>query len=386
MKTEKIEQAIGITYRADTVAKGRIKSSPEEFVVQEVGWDGEVANLEGNLVTEPPPSPVYRATLVKTGLSTTEARHILATALDCPIGNVSMAGRKDVQAVTAQFVTVHDVPPSAFQALSSLPSNLRIYDLRPAGRILHIGQLQGNRFTVRIRTDTPVDETLLLNRLRYLETGGFPNFFGPQRFGPRVNNHLVGEQILRSDYDAAARLLLTHTTPFESPRAAAMRHQADTRWGDWPGLARLFSAYPHAFRSELALLSCLRAGKPAVEFWRSHLPQARFYTYAFASYLFNLVLSKLLVSGKELPVGIPVLSSDPASLDFYADVVQFDPRPIDVEQAAIPALRLRPYVIPATLRPRLSSADVDPESIRLYFELPKGGYATTFLSQVCILE
>lgn len=73
---------------------------------------------------------------------------------------------------------------------------LRIFDIR-RGSAKRMGDLDGNRFTVNIRGLHCIEHT----------PKKFVNYFGQQRFGIRLTNHIVGEHILNKRYDEAVRCI-----------------------------------------------------------------------------------------------------------------------------------------------------------------------------------
>jgi len=121
----------------------------------------------------------------KRGYSTSElTRHIART---CGISSrdIGTAGQKDKHAVTRQWISV---PASAASDWNDLPSE-EITVLRTIRHTkkLRTGQLRGNRFQVAVRSPesefTAADVRILEPQLASLQTTGFANYFGPQRFG-----------------------------------------------------------------------------------------------------------------------------------------------------------------------------------------------------------
>jgi tRNA pseudouridine13 synthase len=117
---------------------------------------------------------------------------------------VSYAGLKDRHAVTEQWFSVH-LPGLADPDWSALRNDdFEVLEAARHRRKLKIGALRGNRFRLRLR-DVDADRQALEARLDRLRSGGFPNYFGPQRFG------LGGANL-----EAAARL-------FEQPKRRISR-------------------------------------------------------------------------------------------------------------------------------------------------------------------
>jgi tRNA pseudouridine13 synthase len=62
---------------------------------------------------------------------------------------------------------------------------------------IRLGHLVGNRFAIKIRDVEPTDVIKLRPMLDVLQKRGMPNFFGEQRFGMRLNNHVLGACLIR---------------------------------------------------------------------------------------------------------------------------------------------------------------------------------------------
>jgi tRNA pseudouridine13 synthase len=123
----------------------------------------------------------------KRNSNTTWVARQLAKFAAVPLSAVSYAGLKDRHAVTEQWFSVqlpgrpdpdwHSLQDADFQVLSA----------RRHSRKLKTGTLKGNRFELWIR-DLHCDPLLLAQRIGQVSAGGFPNYFGTQRFGRDGNN------------------------------------------------------------------------------------------------------------------------------------------------------------------------------------------------------
>lgn len=107
--------------------------------------------------------------------------------------DVGYAGRKDRRAVTSQWFSLY-LPgrPQPDWSSWSLPGVERLASGRH-NRKLRPGDHSGNRFVIRLRDVTPVDEQQdwrpqLEARLEQIRHQGVPNYFGEQRFGREGNN------------------------------------------------------------------------------------------------------------------------------------------------------------------------------------------------------
>jgi tRNA pseudouridine13 synthase len=150
---------------------GRIRVEPEDFRVFEVplvepGGEGEHAWLK----------------VSKRNSNTPWVAQQLADFAGVPLSAVSYAGLKDRRAVTEQWFSVH-LPGRPDPDWTSLQrEDFLVLAAQRHLRKLKTGTLRGNRFELRIR-ELDCDTQLLQQRLRQVSGGGFPNYFGPQRFG-----------------------------------------------------------------------------------------------------------------------------------------------------------------------------------------------------------
>jgi tRNA pseudouridine13 synthase len=173
---------------------GRYKVAPEDFAVEEL----------------PAYEPSGRGDHVwmwveKQGLSTLDLLHELAHALDRDERSFGIAGLKDAQAVSRQWVSLEHADTAACAALRG--ERFRVLDARRHGNKLRMGHLRGNRFVIMLRGTAPDDLALARANLADLERRGVPNWFGEQRFGKRGANLQKGLDVLRGNARAfAARM------------------------------------------------------------------------------------------------------------------------------------------------------------------------------------
>ena len=150
---------------------GRIRVTPEDFRVFEVplvepGGEGEHAWLK----------------VRKRNSNTPWVAQQLAGFAGVPLSAVSDAGLKDRRAVTEQWFSVHlpGRPDPDWAGLQH--EDFQVLAAQRHLRKLKTGTLLGNRFELRVR-ELDCDLQLLEQRVRQVAAGGFPNYFGPQRFG-----------------------------------------------------------------------------------------------------------------------------------------------------------------------------------------------------------
>ncbi|MBL9078738.1 MAG: tRNA pseudouridine(13) synthase TruD [Planctomycetes bacterium] len=173
---------------------GRYKVVPEDFEVEEV----------------PAYEPCGRGDHVwlwveKRSLSTLDLLHELAVALDRDEREFGIAGLKDAQAVSRQWVSLEHADEARCAAAAG--ERFRVLRTSRHGNKLRMGHLHGNRFGIVLRSTRPEDLATAQAALAELEQLGVPNYFGEQRFGKRGANLQKGLDVLRGNARAfAARM------------------------------------------------------------------------------------------------------------------------------------------------------------------------------------
>ena len=163
---------------------GTIKREYEDFVVEEIPvylpeGTGEFVFLK----------------VEKRGLSGEQLTSHLAKFLGIAHQDIGMAGLKDRQAVTRQWVSV----PAKCEAKIAQIEHPQITVLESArhGNKLRTGHLRGNRFDVLLRNDDPDAFSQAQAIAADLRVRGFPNYFGDQRFGRDNETLELGLALLR---------------------------------------------------------------------------------------------------------------------------------------------------------------------------------------------
>ncbi len=153
------------------VLEGRLRSAPEDFLVDEdLGY---AASGSGEHVL---------LTLRKRGRNTQEVARALARFAGVPLVAVGYAGLKDRHALTVQHFTVQ-LPGRDAPDWSSLKDDtLEVLGWERHHRKIRRGALRGNRFVLRV-TEIEGDRTQAERCLLQIRTQGVPNYFGGQRFG-----------------------------------------------------------------------------------------------------------------------------------------------------------------------------------------------------------
>ena len=165
-----------------TLPSGRIKSTAEDFVVEELPAyepSGEGTHLF--------------LRFEKKNLTTDAAVRIITKALGIEMRDVGIAGMKDKVAVTTQWVSV-PAPAKAVdleeRAKALVLDNIKVLDAKRHGNKLKTGHLKGNRFDILVRDVAPDAVAGVLAAMERFSKEGVPNAFGVQRFGKEGDNAL----------------------------------------------------------------------------------------------------------------------------------------------------------------------------------------------------
>jgi len=385
---------------------GTIKADYSDFVVEEI--------------------PLYPADevgthtyflLEKTGLSTTQAVHDLARALNVRRHDIGFAGQKDSKAITRQWMSVEHVAPERVSAID-LP-RLRILKTTRHGNKLRLGHLRGNAFTIRVRQTRPERLAELQDALRLLSRGGVPNYFGSQRFGYRGDTWRTGRAILCGRPEEAIDMLLGRPGPKDHGPIRRARQLYER--GDYVKAARQWPGMFHAERRALKSLGS-SGGQRKRALAAIDKSTRTFYLSAYQSHLFNQVVARRIESGLGTlwtgdlawlhATGAVFRVEDAAHEQPRADAFEISPSgPLfgrrmtepsaavaEVEAGVIAAERLPPGVF-ERVYPRVSGgrrplrfpldqarislgADQRGPYLELWFVLPRGCYATALLREL----
>lgn len=255
---------------------GVLKEKPEDFSVTEEPLfepSGEGEHLY--------------VSITKRDMTTMGMLGRLSRALGIPERSFGYAGLKDKHALTTQVISIQHAAAEAVAAceVPGLVINWTV----PHRHKLRPGQLRGNRFHIVLRRLTCPDSDLIAALMARAEKGGFPNYFGTQRFGFRNDTHLLGGALLRRQHERAIKLLLG--CPQACERPAVQEARAAFEAGDFSRAERLFQA---GYRMERQLLRYLQRAGPKYAGAVSRIPKPtkRFLISAFQSDLFNRVLAE----------------------------------------------------------------------------------------------
>jgi tRNA pseudouridine13 synthase len=173
--------------------KGNFAASPEDFLVEE------------RLAYEPAGAGTHTFLWIeKRGLTTLEAVRRIARFLDRPTHDFGVAGMKDANAVTRQWISIEHADPERLRGWTVRDVKILRAELHP--HKLRLGHGKGNRFRVKItgvpRSSAPSADAILGR----LAGAGLANFFGAQRFGRDGSTLELGLALVHQDLTRFERL------------------------------------------------------------------------------------------------------------------------------------------------------------------------------------
>lgn len=427
MKTPAFEQQIGLeTYSSDHPGiGGKVRVYIDDFKVTE-------------LFFYPPKKEQGAFTIAEVSARNWETHtlvHEIARRLHCSQRRISFAGTKDKRADTTQLMSFDHVPAEQLQSLTI--KDVFFSNIYQSQVPVRIGDLRGNHFEITIRNiSKDVTSAQIRALLCCFDTwGGFPNFYGIQRFGViRPITHLVGKAIIQGNFEKAVFTYIANPIEGENKETYALRQELE-KTRDY---SKAFHSYPDTLNFEKAMLNKLIQDPDDFIGAFTQLPKnlLLMFVNAYESFLFNKILSERLRRG--LPIHQAVVGDLIAPLRnniMSEEIIPVRETNIDkvnrqiakkkavvtgvlagydaviatgemgeIEQGVIESepLDLRDFIIPEI--PYLSSAGSrrpllallpsldwsigtdelsnEHQALRLCFELQKGCYATSLLREI----
>ena len=149
---------------------GVIKSSPDDFIVEEIPAYEPLGEGDHLFVK-----------VQKRDMTTHDLVLFISRSLNIPEGDIGVAGMKDKIGVTTQTISI----PRSFEPVLNLfkHADVHILSVNAHPHKLRTGHLWGNRFAVTIRDIDVSQKPAIPPLLDALRGAGFLNFYDVQRFG-----------------------------------------------------------------------------------------------------------------------------------------------------------------------------------------------------------
>ncbi len=268
---------------------GKLRAIPDDFAVDEIS-------------ILPPESPDGRYVVARVWHRNWEANRLvrrLASNLHVGRMKVGFAGTKDGRSVATQLMSF-DAPIE--DVLSLAIPDVAVSDAYRSNRMIAIGDLIGNRFDIRISSAEVVVEAVDKCREMLDTLGGFPNYFGIQRFGTiRPITHLIGKDLVAGDMEAAVMRYAANPMDDGSEADEVRRTLQETR-----DFEKAFREYPMKLTFERTMIGHLKDRPGDYRGALRKLPSnlLMMFVHAYQSYMFNRMLSERIRRG--LPIERPI--------------------------------------------------------------------------------
>jgi tRNA pseudouridine13 synthase len=234
-------------------ARGLVKGSAEDFVVQEILQGGHILERdrkykpeELGLIDQEGKFTIF--ILQKTNWNTAQALKTIAKRLKRGIKSTGFAGTKDRTSVSTQLCSMFGVWPVQLQSLHI--KDISINGAWEGKNKIKMGELLGNNFHITIRE--PEDCNNIPGLLSELN-GIFPNYFGEQRFGNRGTNFDIGLEMLKGNFRDAVMKFLTDTQNETKEEAKEARE----RLAQEQDFESAFEYFPEYLKYERAMIRYL---------------------------------------------------------------------------------------------------------------------------------
>ncbi len=223
----------------------------------------------------------------------------LANKLHISQKRINFAGTKDKRALSTQYMSLYNISEEHLSTIHI--SDTQITPICRSTSPLRIGQLVGNQFNIIIR-DLP--STLTNQTIQHLiepiqSLGGFPNYYGIQRFGIiRPVTHLIGYHIIRGKFKNAVMSYIANPHSSESEKIYSLRKQLQVTHD----FSSALKTYPRTLSFERSMLHHLVNHPDDYIGALQTLPKnlLTLFVNAYQSYLFNKILSLRLSNNQPL--------------------------------------------------------------------------------------
>ncbi len=261
---------------------GKIKKYPEDFVVE-----------ESPIYPKPGDGKFVIARIKSCNWETNRLIEVLASSLKISSNSIGYAGIKDKRAITSQIMSF----PTSIDNLRKVKlKGVDIDILYKSREKVYRGKLLGNYFHILIRDVNAGYEDVENVMNEILKIGGFPNFFGFQRFGiTRPITHLVGKYIIKNEFKKA---VMTYAAcPMEGEDEEG--YKARKFLQETEDFEKSLEVYPKKLVFERRIIMHLAENKDDWIGAISKLPKnlVKIFVHAYQSYLFNKILSERIKEG-----------------------------------------------------------------------------------------
>ncbi len=317
---------------------GALKSTPEDFVVDEILPYGPDGKGEHDWLH-----------VEKRGVNSAWLAAQLARFAGVREVAIGFAGQKDRIGVTRQFFTVQ-LPGRRVDWSAFAVEGVRLLDVQRHSRKIQRGSNDGNRFEITLR-EIVGDRTRAQEQLATLAISGAPNYFTEQRFGHGGSNL------------SRARALFTGSKLDRAQRSFALSAARSAIFNAVLGARVVDGTWDRILPGEIAMLDGSNA-------WFKTVPD-------------DPDLNARCARCEIHPTG-PLWGSE--ALPLGAELASFEDdcsRSFDDLKLGLARERLDSARRTLRIRPGDLTGSFTADALQMSFTLPAGAYATAVLRQVC---
>ena len=272
---------------------GKLRTVPEDFIVHEVSKH-HLEKENGKFAI---------ADITVTNWETNHLVRELSKRLHVSRKRVSFAGTKDKRAKSTRHMSFYNISNEDLAKIKI--KDVEIKNIYRSDRPVKIGNLLGNMFEISIRNIANAKKEQLQDVVSFINsTGGFPNFYGVQRFGTiRPITHIVGKHLVNDEIEKAVMTYVANPIKGEDDITYKLRSELEKTHG----FSEALNSYPKCLNFEKAMLNKLAVDSEDFVGALKELPKnlLTMFIYAYQSYLFNKILSRRIQ--KKLPLNAAVL-------------------------------------------------------------------------------
>jgi tRNA pseudouridine13 synthase len=291
MKVLEIEKKIGIEtfFTSQPGFGGKLRLKPEDFLVKEIP----------NYPPKKKDGKFTIADITSTSWETNLLIRELSGCLHISKKRINFAGTKDKRAKKTQIMSFYNIPIEKIKEIKI--KDIKIANLYKSDKPVKLGNLNGNYFEIIIRN---IEKKIKIGKISEIfsiinNNGGFPNFFGIQRFGIiRPITHIVGKYIVLGDFEKAVMTYIANPIRAEDKETYNLRKNLNKT----KNFSRALKNYPNKLNFEKAILNKLVLNSNDFLGSLKELPKnlLTMFVNAYQSYLFNRILSMRIKKGLPL--------------------------------------------------------------------------------------
>ena len=271
---------------------GKIRFYPEDFVVEEIS-KFPIENNNGKFC------------IVEVSAVNWETNHLvkeISNSLHISRKRISFGGTKDKRSKSKRLMSFYNVNKEDIDKISIKDVDIKF--LFKSDKPLKIGDLIGNKFNINIRKIENNIENIDNNFKSIESIGGFPNFYGIQRFGTvRPITHIVGKYLVLGDFEKAVMTYIANPIKGEDELSYSLRSDLEKTHD----FSEALKSYPIHLNFEKSILNKLVLDSKDFVGAIMELPKnlLTMFIYAYQSYLFNKILSRRILN--DMPINRAVV-------------------------------------------------------------------------------